>query len=312
MRALVVEAPGFLTTVQDPGRPGFAALGVSAAGAAYPIALAAGNRLVGNRPEAAALEMTLVGGRFRLLADAVVALTGADPAARVGTRTLQTWTACAVASGDTIACGPLAGGARAYLCVRGGFELPRPFGSASTHLASRLGGLEGRALRGGDRLPIGDRAAADPLSRPIDPASIPAYLPLGALRVTWGVQADEFPEPSRSLFTGTDWTVSEACDRMGIRLDGPPIPRLAGDEMLTEGVTLGSVQVPADGKPIVLFVDHQTTGGYPKIASVIAADAARLGQLRPRDTLRFSVVTLEAARILLSRQDAALREIVRG
>jgi biotin-dependent carboxylase-like uncharacterized protein len=302
---IAVVAPGFQTTVQDLGRPGHARSGISASGAADPVALRVGNRLVGNAEGGAALEMTLVGGSFRFDSDAIVALTGASASATVGGRPLESWTAASVRAGETLACGPLRGGARAYLCVRGGIDVPLLFGSASTHLMTGLGGHHGRALAAGDRLPLGRSVAGDPASRSVDARDVPGYAG-GPFRATEGPQASWFAPAARERFWGSTWAVSESCDRMGLRLIGPALAGVAGRELVTEGVCWGAVQVPAGGAPIVLSVEHQTTGGYPKIANVAAVDLARLGGLRPRDTLRFTPMTIADAHALYRAQEAAL------
>jgi antagonist of KipI len=300
--SVLVLEPGFLTTVQDLGRPGHARLGVSAAGAADPVALRVGNRLVGNTPGAPALEMTLLGPTLRFERETWVALTGATG------ETL--WTARRVAAGESIACGPCRGGARTYLCLRGGIEVPRVFGSASTHLATGLGGVSGRALRPGDCLAHGGDLRDEPLGRAVDPRAIPGYADEGALRVVDGPQRAWFAEEAAARLESALWDVTEACDRMGIRLSGGMIARADFREPITEGVALGAIQVTSSGQPIVLFVDHQTTGGYPKIANVIAADLPRLSRLRPRDRLRFARVDLPLARQLLREREEALVEIL--
>lgn len=302
MSVVRVVAPGFLTTVQDLGRPGHAALGVSAAGAADPVALRAGNRLVGNPEGAAALEMTLLGGTFRFERETWIALTGA-----VGR---PPWTARRVAAGETLACGPCEGGGRSYLCLRGGIEVPLVLGSASTHLTTGIGGLRGGPLRAGDALALGLAADTGPFPRPVDPRAIPGYGDDGPWRIVDGPQRDWFTPEGIETLEATSWEVSEACDRMGIRLSGPVVARRDAREPLTEGVPLGAVQVASDGGPIVLFVDHQTTGGYPKIANVVAADLARLGRVRPRDRLRFRRVTLDEALRALIEQEDALRGLL--
>jgi antagonist of KipI len=280
-RIRVLEG-GAQTTVQDLGRFGWAHFGVSASGAADPLALRAGNLLVGNAENAAALEMTLVGGAFEFENGGVVALAGSDFGAG-----LPLWTPVEVKAGTAIRCGPTRSGARCYLAVRGGIAVPRVMGSASTHLATGVGG---RALRRGDLLPVGDAA----VRRPRAPAGPPPFSRTGALRVTRGPQADWFGDELRR----GAWIASEESNRMGLRLRGEPIPSPAG-HMLTEGVPLGAVQVPPGGQPIILFVEHQTTGGYPKPANVISADFWRLGQLRPRDQVGFEFVTIEQALALL-------------
>jgi antagonist of KipI len=276
-RIRVVES-GAETTVQDLGRFGWAQFGVSASGAADALALRAGNLLVGNAENAAGLEMTLVGGAFEFENDAVIALTGSDFGAG-----LPLWAPVAVKAGAVIRCGVTRSGARCYLTVRGGLAVPRAMGSASTHLATGVGG---RALRRGDQLHVGD----DAVRQPRRAATSPPFPRDAKLRVTRGPQADWFGE---ELYRGT-WMVTEESNRMGLRLRGEPIPSPAG-HMLTEGVSLGAVQTPPDGQPIILFVEHQTTGGYAKPANVISADFWRLGQLRPRDPVAFETVTIEQA-----------------
>jgi KipI family sensor histidine kinase inhibitor len=282
-----VVSPGLQTTVQDLGRFGYAHFGVSASGAADPLALRAGNLLVGNAENAAALEMTLVGGVFEFETDAVIALTGSDFGAG-----LPLWTAVEIKAGETVRCGATRCGARAYLAVRGGIGVPRAMGSASVHVVTGVGG---RPLRAGDTLPIGDAGIRRPRAVP---RGAPEFARTGPLRVTPGPQAHWF---SDEIYAGA-YRVAEESDRMGLRLRGPSIPSPAG-HMLTEGVPLGAIQVPPDGQPIILFVEHQTTGGYPKPANVISADFWRLGQLRPRDEVRFERVTLEQALHLLREQE---------
>ena len=301
MSDLRVVAPGFLTTIQDLGRPGHASLGVSAAGAADPVALRAGNRLVGNAPGAPALEMTLLGGTFRFERSAWVALTGGP----------GPWRARRVSAGETLACGPCEGGARSYLCVRGGIDVPLVLGSASTHLMTGIGGLTGGPLRAGDVLALSTSAAGEPGERSIDPRGIPGYGERDApWRIVDGPQRSWFTDAGLDRLESAPWDVTEACDRMGLRLAGPPIERCDAREPLTEGVPLGAIQVAVDGAPIILFVDHQTTGGYPKPACIAAADLARLGRVRPRDRLRFRRVTLDFALLALREQEDALRELL--
>jgi antagonist of KipI len=307
LNAFRVISPGFLSTVQDLGRFGWAHFGVSASGAADALALRAGNLLVGNAENAAALEMTLVGGAFEFETAAVIALTGSDFGAG-----LPLWSAVEIRAGQTVRCGPTQSGARCYLAVRGGIAAPKTMGSASVHLMTGVGG---RALRKGDVLQIGDEAVRRP--RRVGQASWPVLLHggttgreacptfKGLLRVTAGPQAGLFRD---ELYAGV-WTVSEESNRMGIRLRGEPIPSPSG-QMITEGVPLGAIQVPPDGQPIVLFVEYQTTGGYPKPANVISADFWRLGQLRPRDEVQFECVTMEDAIELLRDQERWLYSFV--
>lgn len=308
MSAIQVQAPGLLTTVQDLGREGFGSIGVSPSGAADPISLRLGNRLVGNVENAAGLEMTLLGGIFLFPHGAIVALTGSDFGATLDSAAVALETSFEVAPRQTLRLGPTRSGARCYLCVRGGVAVPPFLQSASTHILSGLGGFDGRPLREGDVLRIGSATSATNLfrKRTIAPQISERFSSRKVLRVTPGPQVDWFSESSlRSFYEGA-YRVGEQSNRMGLRLEGNPVAPRQAAEMITEGVSLGAVQVPAGGLPIILFVDQQTTGGYPKIANVISADLHHVGQLRPRDEIRFEPVTFETARSLLIKQERLL------
>ena len=305
MKTIEVRSPGLMTTVQDLGREGFGPIGVSPSGAADTIALRLGNRLVGNQQNAAALEMTLLGGTFVFPESAIIALTGSDFAASLDDAEIPRWTSIEIPAGQSLSIGATRSGARCYLCVRGGIETKPFLGSRSTHLLSGLGGYQGRVLRKGDILPIG------PSSEPFQNRSVSAqalhhFRPRKLLRVTQGPQSEWFPDAAHAIFYGSAYQVSEESNRMGLRLEGTPLPSGAVSEMLTEGVSLGAVQITAAGLPIILFVEQQTTGGYPKIANIISADMSSLGQLRPRDDLRFERVDWETARAMLLEQETLL------
>lgn len=300
-----VHAPGLFTTIQDLGRPGYGPLGVSPAGAADPVALRLGNAAVGNRQDAPALEMTLTGGAFQFDEAAVIALTGADFGAACDGGEIEPWHAREITAGATLRMGMTRGGARSYLCIRGGIQVERPLGSASTHVLSCLGGFQGRALKKGDMLQVA-RAKIGPPPRPIPPGVLRLLAPRKTLRVTWGPQSHRFDDQLRRALLTHPYTVTEEANRMGLRLSGPSLATPDGGNMITEGVSLGAIQVPAGGQPIILFVDQQTTGGYPIIANVVSADLASLGQLRPRDEIRFELVSFEAARRLIIEQEQLL------
>jgi biotin-dependent carboxylase-like uncharacterized protein len=294
-----------LTTVQDRGREGFGPLGISPSGAADPISLQLGNRLVANPESAAGLEMTLLGGTFHFPETAVVSLTGSDFGATLDGAAVEPWTSVDVRPGQTLRLGATRTGARCYLCVQGGIAVKPFLGSASTHILSGTGGFQGRPLRKGDVLEIGSSTA------PYHKRTIAALVrdrlsPYGALRVTPGPQLDWFSESSQHAFYTATYRIGEQSNRMGLRLEGPPVLLSAAGQMITEGVSLGAVQVPSEGLPIILFVEQQTTGGYPIIANVISADLHRVGQLRPRDEIRFEQVDFETARSLLIEQEKLL------
>jgi antagonist of KipI len=321
MSAIEVAAPGLLTTVQDLGREGFGPMGVSPSGAADPISLRIGNRLVGNAEGAAALEMTLLGGTFLFPQGTVAALAGSDFGAALDGVAVPLWTSFEAKPGQTLRLGPTRSGARCYLCVQGGIEVKSFLGSASTHLLSGLGGYEGRALRKGDVLKIGDFLSgtgipacssppasrrASSRSRKLAPKALARLAPRKVLRVTPGPQSDWFPEAAQKVFYGPTYRISEEANRMGLRLEGPAIPEGAHGGMISEGVSLGAIQIAAGGLPIILFVEQQTTGGYAKMANVISADLHSLGQLRPRDEIRFELVSFDAAWKLLMEQEKLL------
>lgn len=316
MRVIEVLAPGLLTTVQDLGREGFGPMGVSPSGAADPIALRIGNRLVGNAESAAALEMTLLGGTFLFREGALAALTGSDFGAALDGAELQPWTSFEVKPGQTLRLGPTRSGARCYLCTQGGIVVKPFLGSASTHLLSGLGGYEGRALRKGDLLKMGSgipacspyssRALRTNRSQKVTPKIQEHLLPRKILRVTAGPQSGWFSQAAEKVLYGGTYHVSEEANRMGLRLHGPPLPEGAHGAMISEGVSLGAVQIASGGMPIILFVEQQTTGGYAKMANVISADLSSLGQLRPRDVIRFERVTFETARKLWMQQEKLL------
>lgn len=305
MRTIHVEAPGLLTTVQDLGRPGYGTLGVSASGAADPIALRLGNRLVGNPENTAALEMTLLGGTFTFSEAMIIALTGSDFGAALDCHALPLWTSCAVAAGQKLQVGSTRSGARCYLCVQGGIMVKMFLGSASTHLMSGLGGLSGRALRKNDVLSVGP-AVPNFSHKRVQPSVLEQIAVRKTLRVTDGPQCDWFPLSAQELFLTTTYRITEEANRMGLRLDGAAIAAKSNGPMITEGVPLGAIQIPSGGQPIILFVEQQTTGGYPKIANIISADTANVGQLRPRDEVRFERVGMKDARSALGKLEKLL------
>lgn len=278
-----VLRPGAFTTVQDLGRFGHRASGVPPSGAMDPRAARAANRLVGNLENLAVLELTLTGPELLFGQDAWIAITGANLGLSRSPFRLPI--------GASLAVGRLVGGPRAWLAVDGGFDVPLVLGSRSTSPRGGFGGFEGRALRAGDVLKLG--APAQPPPRVSDESFLPAR-PV-TLRVLDGAQAELFGGSARSRFYESSWRVSPASDRCGIRLEGPALPAAAGGELLSEGVLPGAVQVPAGGSPILLGPDGPVTGGYPKIAQVIAVDVPLLAHLAPGDSVRFSRVGLDEA-----------------
>ncbi|MBS1876269.1 MAG: biotin-dependent carboxyltransferase [Acidobacteria bacterium] len=302
---ILVESAGLLTTVQDLGRPGYGEMGVSACGAGDPVALRIANTLVGNRPGAAALEMTMIGGRYRFDIATVAAVTGAECPVRLNGAPAPQWAAFEVPAGGMIEVAVATAGARMYLAAAGGIDVPLALGSASTHLTAGIGGLDGRALRKGDRLALGI-AERPALWRALRRETLARLGARKTLRVTAAPQTAWFTDEQRALLVSSAYRVTQEVNRLGLRLDGAPLACPGASNMITEGAALGTVQVPAGGQPIILFVEQQTTGGYPKIANVIAADLPSVGQLRPGDEVRFEWVGFETARALLREQESLM------
>ena len=302
-----VRKPGFFTTVQDLGRYGYAHLGISPAGAADPLSFRIANLLVGNDENAPALEMTLLGATLEFEERAIVALTGASCECKAGFGQVPFNAAFDLPAAATLKCGSMTTGARCYLSVQGGFDTPLVMGSASTFVAGHFGGFKGRRLQIDDMLHV--RQHGSFRVRSLRPGALDLLHAPRPLRVTKGSQQDWFgPEAFEKLFSSA-YTVSEQSDRTGLRLKGEAVRPREQSELLTDGIPLGAVQVPQDGQPIILFVDQQTTGGYPKIANVIAADIHRVGQLRPRDEVRLVEVSIAEAVQALGEQERWLREI---
>ncbi|MGV8041170.1 MAG: 5-oxoprolinase subunit PxpB [Thermoanaerobaculaceae bacterium] len=307
-----VLRPGLLTTVQDLGRPGLAHMGVARGGAADPVSLRAANLCVGNPEGAAALEITLSGCALRLLRDAVVAVAGADVPLHVDGRPVPAWQPVAVQAGGVLEVGAAMEGARTYLAVRGGLAVPLMMGSASTHLAAAFGGVEGRSLRAGDLLrawPVPGASARR--ARAVEPALRALLTRAESLRVLPGAHAGALGGRALAALSGATFAVSARSDRTGVRLTGDPIGTAAGT-LLTEGVPTGAVQVPPDGQPIVMLADHPTTGGYPQLATVIAADLHRLGQLRPGRLVRFEIVDDATAAAALAELEQVVSTLAPG
>ena len=302
-----VISPGVLTTVQDTGRFGHQAAGIPEAGAMDRASLRLANALVGNPEDAAALELTVFGGTFEFDGEGTIALTGADMRPFLNGNRMAMNTAVPVKAGDRLELGAASQGMRAYLAVSGGIDVPAVLGSRSTDLKSRLGGLEGRKLRAGDVLASGvdggslrQTAAelAEAQGTPCEPVLqrlAKATDPEGVTRIRFlfGPQDAMFAEDAKKTFTDSTYTLSAACDRMGYRLEGAAVLSLNGTDILSEGICFGSIQVPANGQPIVMMADHQTTGGYAKIGTVLSEDLPLLAQLGPGKRIRFASVTLE-------------------
>ncbi|WP_030246163.1 biotin-dependent carboxyltransferase family protein [Streptomyces sp. NRRL S-350] len=281
MSVLVVVRPGPLTTVQDLGRRGVAHLGVPRAGALDEPALRAANRLVGNEPGAAALETTLGGVALRAVGPAVVAVTGAPAPVRVDGRAAAWGAPVVVPDGAVVDVGTATDGVRCYLAVAGGIAVPPVLGSRSADLLSGLGPAP---LGAGDRLPVGApppyRARPDLVPLPAPPTEL-------VLRLRLGPRADWFTPDAVDRLRRDTYRVSSTGNRVGLRTEGPAVARARDGELPSEGMVVGAVQIPPDGQPVVFLADHPTTGGYPVIGVVPAADLPAAAQARPGTPVRF-------------------------
>ena len=313
---IIVKKGGPLTTLQDMGRYGFQKYGVLVSGAMDLFSLKLGNILVGNKESEGALEMTMSGPFLKLPAGLVFALTGADLGAKLGGKPVPLNRAVYVKEDSALSFGFAAKGTRGYLTVAGGFAVPEVMNSKSTYLRAKIGGVGGAPLADGTELETGDLTAEqEKLAAALAGLGGKPFSTLGwsvgteslfagePIRVTQGLQADWFSNATLHAFFRSGYTITAQSDRMGYRLSGTPLPyKDSSLEMISEPVTFGSIQVPADGNPIILMADRQTTGGYAKIGQVIQADLSRLAQMKPGQTIYFQPVTLTQAEEALARQ----------
>ena len=307
---LEILSPGILTSIQDLGRYGYGRYGVAPSGALDSFSLRSANLLVGNRPDQAGLETMLLGPAIKALEDIVVAVAGGNLQPRRNKRPISMWQSHPLKKDDILSFGSSLSGFRAYVAVAGGIDVPPIMDSRSTNLPSGFGGVQGRALEKNDILTSENyfrNVKTD--TRTLNSAWIPVYPNNWSLRVIWGPQDDHFPDESRKFFLNASYNMSSDSDRTGIRLEGavirprPDIPA----SIISEGVISGSIQIPGDGKPIIIL-GETVTGGYRKIATVISADHPLLGQIKPGDTVRFNAVSLDEARRALAALEEKLQK----
>ena len=305
-----VLEPGILTTIQDLGRHGFSQFGVPPSGALDAFSFRVGNLLVGNRGEEASLETTLMGLKVRALREVVIAITGGNLSPALSEESLEMWRTHLLVEDDIIAFKKVQTGCRAYLAVSGGFVVPKIMGSRSTYLSGNFGGLEGRNLRRGDILYAPDTSASFiQLGLRFPSEWIPFLEKETSLRVIPGPQNHHFTEKGFQAFYSSPYQVTPQCDRMGIRLEGSKIERRPDVEesIISEGLISGAIQVPGDGKPIIIL-SELVTGGYTKIATIISTDLPMVAQLKPGDRVRFRPILIEESQLLLREQEERLEE----
>lgn len=328
MASLRVITPGLLTTIQDRGRWGWQGRGVPVAGPMDPRSHRLANALIGNEADVATIEVTLMGPEVEFEDERIVAVTGADFEVTVDGRAMAVNAPFVVGAESVLRVGNRRRGARAYLAVAGGIAVPPVLESRATHVSSAMGGLDGRPLRAGDRLPLGKRGresfpAASSGRKSGESAlfSAPKMTPVpffgvpdgrATVRILPGPQLDRFAPEALDVLQSAPFIVGAASNRMGFRLQGPTLRHAGNAEMLSDATPVGALQVPPAGQPILLMADRQTTGGYPSIATVISADIGLAGQLAPGDSISFVVSTLREALAALVAQEQALMAFESG
>ena len=303
--SLIVLKPGLQSTIQDLGRYNYSHFGISASGAADPLSLKIGNLIVGNKESESAIEMTIIGGEFQFDSECYIAISGSEFEASLDNNYITNQKAIDVKKGQILSFGQAKTGARAYLCIQGGIDVDNYLSSKSTHILSGIGGYLGQPISKGDILSFGINKNS------IKPIIFRQLLDINTskIRIISGLQSNFFDDKAWSSFISNPFTVSNSSNRMGIRLDGNKILSNIESEIITEGVPLGAIQVPGSGDPIISFVEHQTTGGYPKIANVIIADIHKVGQLKPGDKFQFNLVSKEEAEELRLEQMSFIKNL---
>lgn len=315
--ALKVVAPGLMTTLQDLGRRGHQRLGIPVSGALDEMSLRAANLIAGNPATAGALEIAYQGPTLEVVADSVrVAYAGGSAALDIlpgngggEAQRLLPLQSVRLTRGQIVRVGALSGSPVGYLAVEGGFDVPFALGSQSTYMRGGLGGFAGRALQPGDLLPLKHPHADEREERMLPSLDL---TPPKRIRVVFGPQDDYFTDAGKRTLVETIYTITPASDRMGMRLDGPPLEHTKGYNIVSDGISPGSIQVPGNGVPIVLLADRQTTGGYPKIATVISADMPALGRLAPGAKVAFEAVDIGAAEVAHRQFKEGLERLAKG
>ncbi|MFI7482015.1 biotin-dependent carboxyltransferase family protein [Kocuria sp. M1R5S2] len=317
--ALRIEQPGLLTTVQDQGRIGYYNVGIPQGGAMDQESAQAANALVGNPADRAVLECTYVGPQFTVDAPTTIAVTGAEVSVLVNGQERPGWTRLELAEGDAVKFGVIKGGARFYLAVRGGIDVPAVLGSRSTYAIGRLGGVNGRKLETGDVVPVGAPAGELPSAAELPEHLRPALGGPQELRMVWGLYDHLLTDEGRRRLVEEEWKLTPVADRMGLRYQGPGVewiereqPFGAGSDpsnIVDAGYAVGSIQIPGGTQPIVLHRDAVSGGGYAMVGTVISADMDLLARATPGTVTRFRAVTLEEAHEARRERARRLQEI---
>lgn len=305
---ITIHKPGLLTLVEDMGRYGYQAFGVPVSGVMDTFAAQMANLLVSNTREEAVLEITLSGPEILFNFNGYIAITGGDLVPMLNQQSIQMWETLCVQKGDILSFKGLKAGTRSYLAIAGGIQVKTVMNSKSTYTKAHLGGHNGRALIKGDCLKVGD-CTKKIIRKMIAPMMIPVYKNVIKIRVIMGPQLEHFNENGIHTFLSSVYHLTIDCDRMGYRLEGPTIEHSGGADILSDGISFGAIQVPGNGKPIIMMADRQTTGGYAKIANVISADLPKLAQAKSGDQITFHQVSVEQAQEIYKTYEDYFLEI---
>lgn len=321
-----IKSPGLLTTIQDGGRFGFRKYGVIVSGAMDQIAFRVSNLLVGNKENDAVLEITLLGPEILIKEDTLISICGGDLSPKINEDEVPMWRPIYVKAGSVLSFGKCRSGTRAYVAFAGSFHIEEVMGSKSTYIRAEIGGYEGRRLNKEDVLELNKTSCSSIeimkiLSRHINSngysypnwlvsnSIIPNYKVNSIIRIIKGGEFDFFDDNSKKIFFENNFIVTPQSDRMGYRLKGQELKLKNSLEMISEAVSLGTIQVPPDGNPIILLADRQTTGGYPKIGQAITVDMPIVSQLKPGDSMRFEEISLEEAQRLYIEMERNIEEL---
>ena len=307
---ITILTPGFFSTIQDEGRWGYQAYGMPVAGAMDRYAYRIANLLVGNKSEAAVIEMNMVGASLKFDETQLVAICGADMQATLDGRAVPNWSSLLASKGSELRMGYAPTGFRGYLAIRGGIDVPRVLGSRSTYTPAKIGGLEGRALQQGDVLDIGGEEETEIAPQILETQYIPAYEKNVILRVLLGPQEDMFTAEAIETFFGNEYMITDEADRIGYRLNGPKITHMDKAVIVSDASPFGAVQISARGLPLILMADRQTTGGYAKIGTVIGPDLSKLAQAKPGDHVQMKKIAEREAVAALRKERQGYLQII--
>ncbi|ARK28590.1 biotin-dependent carboxyltransferase family protein [Halalkalibacter krulwichiae] len=321
---LTILKPGLLTTIQDLGRAGYLQQGIIMSGAMDTISLRLANLLVGNAEGEGALEITLAGPEIFFEENTLIAITGADLSPTINRQSIPLSKPIYVQKGSILSFGPAKQGCRSYLAVGGGFKIPKVLNSVSTYLRAKIGGYNGRALQAGDVLSVSAQSKRPVYIKKnltiekgthfkttswIVSPDITANLQEKVVRLLPGPHLKLFKEESIAVLQQQSFQITAQSDRMGYRLKGPPLQLRTPVDLLSEAVTFGTIQVPADGQPIILLADRQTIGGYPRIGQVVSVDLPIVAQAKPGETLSFKMISFEEAERLFVEREKQLAQL---